>query len=197
MLSSSPRADVVTSVQRVLDLTVFIEGDGVYGAGFLVDPAHGVVLTNWHVVDEMHTPRVTAFGGKIGSGKVIAHDEKEDLALVAVPALARKDVVAPRLADVHTLRPGQEVYAIGTPRKLPFTVSRGIVSFVGREMDGESYLQVDMDINDGNSGGPVFTADGDIVGVMSFILRNAQALSFALPVTDAVKAFPSAFPHTR
>jgi S1-C subfamily serine protease len=175
-----------------MDLTVFIEGDGIYGAGILIDPAHGVVLTNWHVVDEMKAPRVTTFSGHAATGKVVAHDEKEDLALISVPALSR-NVAAPRIGDVRSLRPGQEVYAIGMPKKLPFTVSRGIVSYVGREMEGTNYLQVDMDINDGNSGGPVFTADGEIVGVMSFIFRNAQALSFAVPMVDAAKTFPKTF----
>jgi serine protease Do len=104
--------------------------------------------------------------------------------------LADEALAAPRLGDVSRLRAGDEVYAIGAPRKLAFTLSRGVVSYVGRELEGRRWLQVDMAINDGNSGGPVFTRDGELMGVMAFILRRSQGLSFAVPIGDALDAFP-------
>jgi S1-C subfamily serine protease len=73
-------------------------------------------------------------------------------------------------------------------------VSRGIVSYVGRQMEGARYLQVDMNINDGNSGGPVVSASGEIVGMMSFIYRRSSGLSFALPTSEIVSAFPNRVP---
>src|SRR5204863_177219 len=72
---------------------------------------------------------------------------------------------------------------------LGFTVSRGIVSYVNRELDGARWLQTDLPINDGNSGGPVINARGELVGMMSFILRGAQGMSFALPVNVAMGRF--------
>lgn len=187
----SPVGDgrVADAVELVLRATVAIEGDGVYGAGILVDPPRGLVLTSDHVIEDMKRPRVTGYDGRSGVGKVIAVDRKLDLALLECPELVTPDLPRPRLADAGRLRPGEEVFAIGSPRKLFFTVSRGIVSFVGRPMDGARYLQLDMAINDGNSGGPVFTKDGEVVAVMSFILRRAQGLSFALPVAYASTAF--------
>jgi S1-C subfamily serine protease len=68
------------------------------------------------------------------------------------------------------------------------------VSFVGRPVEGERYLQLDMNINDGNSGGPVVAPNGDVVGVMSFVYRRAQGLSFALPTSEIARAFPSRVP---
>jgi serine protease Do len=98
------------------------------------------------------------------------------------------------MGDASHLQPGEEVFAVGMPRKLPFTVSRGVVSFVGREMEGARYLQVDMNINDGNSGGPVVTSNGEFVGIMSFIYRRSQGLSFALPTNEILAAFPGSLP---
>jgi S1-C subfamily serine protease len=186
--------DPVAAVAGALRISVMIEGNGVYGAGIFLDPARGLVLTNQHVVQEMHTPRVTAYGGRTAIAAVIAVDKARDLALLSVPDLANPDLPPPRIGHGLHLRPGEEVYAVGMPRKLPFTVSRGIVSFVGREMDGARYLQVDMNINDGNSGGPVVSGTGELIGMMSFIYRRSQGLSFALSTTEIAAAFPNRFP---
>ena len=187
-------ADPIAAVAGALRVAVMIEGAGVYGAGVLIDPAHGRVLTNQHVVQDMHTPRVSAYDGRTGVGVVLAVDKVRDLAILSVPALVTPGLAPPRMGDAGHLQPGEEVYAVGMPRKLPFTVSRGVVSFVGREMDGARYLQVDMNINDGNSGGPVVSATGEVVGIMSFIYRRSQGLSFALPTSEIVSAFPGALP---
>jgi S1-C subfamily serine protease len=184
--------EVASAVDAALRVSVEIEGDGIYGAGILIDPQRGMILTNHHVVQEMHTPRVTGYSGRTSVAVVVATDPKRDLALLSAPDLVNPDLPAPRLGDVAHLRPGEEVYAVGAPRKLPFSVSKGIVSFVGRELEGQRYLQLDMNINDGNSGGPVVDARGQIVGMMSFIYRRAQGLSFAVPTTEIAAAFPNA-----
>lgn len=177
--------DVTKVIERINRVTVLLEGNGVYGTGILIDPAKGLILTSQHVVDEMGEPRVTRFDGQKGKARRLKSDDKLDLALLEAASLADPDLPAPRLGDITRLRVGQELYAIGAPRKLAFTVSRGIVSYLNREYEGKRWIQLDMAINDGNSGGPVFTASGEIVGVMSFILRHTQGLSFALPVESA------------
>ncbi len=186
-----PGDDPVSAVASALRFTVMIEGAGVYGAGILINPAQGMVITNQHVVQDMHTPRVSAYDGRTGFAVIVSMDKARDVAVLSVPALVTPDLPAPRIGDADHLLPGEEVYAVGMPRKLPFTVSRGIVSYVGREMEGAHYLQVDMNINDGNSGGPVVSARGELVGMMSFIYRRSQGLSFALPTSELVRAVPS------
>jgi serine protease Do len=146
------------------------------------------------VVQDMHTPKLSAYDGRTAQGVVLSIDKARDLALITAPGLVTPGLSAPRMGDATRLRPGEEVYAVGMPRKLPFTVSRGIVSYVGRQMEGSRWLQVDMNINDGNSGGPVVAASGEIVGMMSFIYRRSSGLSFALPMSEIAAAFPSAFP---
>jgi len=192
--ASTEVPQTVNSVDAGLRVAVMIEGDGVYGSGILIDPRRGMVITNQHVVQDMHTIRLTGYSGRTSLGVVVSTDRKRDLALVQAPGLVFPDMPPPRLGDAGRLRPGDEVIAVGMPRKLSFTVSRGIVSFVGRELEGTNYLQVDMNINDGNSGGPVVDSSGEIVGVMSFIYRRAQGLSFAVPTSEIATAFPSALP---
>ena len=179
-------------VDRALRQTVLIEGDGSYGSGIVLVPRRGLILTNWHVVEEMKAPKVTFFDGKSGPAKVVDSDKALDLALLQGPAT---DAPAPEIGDAIDLRAAQPLYAIGSPRKLGFTVSRGIVSYVGRNMDGARFIQTDLPINEGNSGGPVITAHGMVVGVMSFILRRSTGLAFALPINYAIERFSGRLPE--
>jgi S1-C subfamily serine protease len=179
-------------VDRALRQTVLIEGDGSYGSGIVLVPKRGLILTNWHVVEDMKAPRVTFFDGKSGFARVVDSDKGLDLALLQGPAT---DAPAPEIGDAIDLRAAQPLYAIGSPRKLGFTVSRGIVSYMGRNMDGTRFIQTDLPINEGNSGGPVITSRGCVVGVMSFILRRSTGLAFALPINYAIERFAGRLPE--
>lgn len=171
---------------RALDFTVTLEGDGRYGAGVLADPRAGLVVTALHVVDGMHAPRATFHDGTQAAARLIASDRALDLALLSVPPTRG---AKPRLGDPARLRPGDELFAIGCPRRLPFSVARGIVSYVGRVIDGVRWLQTDLPINVGDSGGPVVDAKGEWLGMTSFVLREGQGLSFALPVDEIAHRF--------
>jgi S1-C subfamily serine protease len=184
----------VSPAEAALRVSVMIEGDSIYGSGILIDPHRGLVLTSHHVVQDMHTIHLTGYTGRTSVGTVLASDTQRDLALVQAPGLVFPEMPPPRLGDASRLRPGDEVFAVGMPRKLAFTVSRGIVSYATRELEGTPFLQVDMNINDGNSGGPVVDSSGEVVGVMSFIYRHAQGLSFAVPTSEVAAAFPTAMP---
>ncbi len=174
-------------IAGALDYTVTLDGDGVYGAGVLIDPVAGLVVTNWHVVEDMKSPRASFRDGSSTAARVIDFDRDLDLALLRIAP--QKNRAAPAWGEADKLRPGDELYAIGAPRHLAFTVSRGIVSFVGRAFEGTRYVQTDLPINDGNSGGPVVNARGELVGLMTFVYKRAQGLSFALPIAYARARF--------
>ncbi len=174
-------------IARTLDYAVTVEDNGIYGAGILIDPTAGLVITVEHVVSEMRSPKVIFADGTRVGAKVAQIEHGIDLALLEIPPQRRS---APVLGDATALKPGDELYAVGCPRHLGFTVSRGIVSFVGRPMDGARFVQSDLPINDGNSGGPVVNEQGELVAIMSFVLRHAQGLSFALPINYAAARFP-------
>jgi len=79
---------------------------------------------------------------------------------------------------------------MGAPRKMTFSLSRGVVSYVGRSFDGTQHIQTDISANSGSSGGPLLSSRGELVGISSFILRGSQGLAFAIPIDYAYRRFP-------
>jgi S1-C subfamily serine protease len=184
---SGARADGARDgIARALAYTVTVEAGDRYGAGILIAPARGQVLTSAHLVGDDATVRVGFSDGTTATGRVAQRDDRLDLAIVIIP---KQERAPPLVGDGAALRAGDELYAVGNPRRLGFSVARGIVSYVGRVIDGTRYLQTDLPINPGNSGGPLINARGELVGVMSFVLKEASGLSFALPVRYAVDRF--------
>jgi serine protease Do len=178
-------------VARALGYTVVIEAGDRYGAGVLVAPERGWVLTSGHVVGSNANVEVAFWDGVKVSGRVSRRDDRLDLALITVPRQARP---APIVGDSRALRPGDELYAIGNPRRLGFSVARGIVSYADRAIGDARYVQTDLPINPGNSGGPLVNARGELIGVMSFVLRQAEGLSFAIPLRTAIECFALPLP---
>lgn len=167
--------------------TAAVRADLNYGAGIVVERS-GLVLTNHHVIANTRSVTVTPFGGEATKAEVLDSDVGLDLALLRVQ-LAEP---LPREASVGSaagLGVGDDVLAVGSPRKMFFSVSRGMVSFPARQLDGVSYIQTDLPINEGNSGGPLVSREGHVVGVVSFILKESQGLSFALPIDRALARF--------
>ena len=171
--------------KRALQYTASIRGEGVYGAGIVVD-ARGYVLTNHHVIQGLEKIRVSFVDTEDMPAKVVEVDKELDLALLKVETTRPVAAIPGEFLDMQV---GDDVYAVGSPRKMNFTVSRGMVSYVGRRIDGRYYLQSDLATNDGNSGGPVVNDRGQVVAVMTFILRDSQGLAFAVPISYAYERF--------
>jgi S1-C subfamily serine protease len=170
---------------RAQSWTVAVRADQSYGAGVAVEKA-GFVLTNLHVVDGAKAITVTPFGADAVGADVLDTDRELDLALLR---LVQPLPNAALIGHSKSLGVGDEVMAVGSPRKMYFSVSRGMVSFPNRFLDGVEYIQTDLPINVGNSGGPLVDRDGNVVGIVSFILRDSQGISFALPIDRAVARF--------
>ncbi len=166
------------------------------GSGFFIS-ADGYVVTNNHVVDHASTVTVTTNDGKTLDAKVIGTDPKTDLALLKVTAKGDYPFVS---FAPHTPRVGDWVVAIGNPYGLGGTVTAGIISAEGRDIgDGpyDSFLQIDAPINKGNSGGPTFDLDGQVVGVNTAIYSpsgGSIGLGFAIPAST-VRTVVDALEH--
>lgn len=173
--------------KRALQWSASIRGEGVYGAGIVVDE-RGYVLTNHHVIQGIEKIRVQFVDTDEIAAKVVAVDKKLDLALLKVE-LDEPRVSAAPAGDFLSTQVGDDVFAVGCPRKMNFTMSRGMISYVGRRIDGNYYLQSDLATNDGNSGGPVINDRGEVIAVMTFILRDSQGLAFAVPMSYAYERF--------
>jgi len=157
------------------------------GSGFFIS-ADGYAVTNNHVVQNAENVQVTADDGKTYSAKVIGTDSRTDLALIKVDG---KDFPYVKLADT-TPRIGDWVLAVGNPFGLGGTVTAGIVSARGRDIGAgpyDDFIQIDAPVNKGNSGGPSFDVEGDVIGVNTAIFSpsgGSVGIAFDIPA-DTVK----------
>lgn len=181
----SPRAIAA----RALASTVYLHGGSVYGAGVLLDDA-GHVLTCDHVIDGLSNVEASFDGDPNPIPvRVVARAGDVDLALLQLARPLpphRKPIAA---ASVVDLAMGDNLYAMGAPRKMRFSLSHGIVSYTGRAFEGTYYVQTDLAANGGSSGGPVMDEHGDLVGLSSFIFHNSEGLTFAVPIDYAFERF--------
>jgi len=160
------------------------------GSGFIIS-SDGYIVTNNHVVKGATSVSVTLDDGTSLKAKIIGRDPKTDIALIKVSPKDKLPFV--ELGESEQVEPGQWVIAIGNPYGLGGSVTAGIVSARGRDIgDGpyDSFIQVDAPINRGNSGGPLLTQDGKVVGINTAILSpgggGSIGIGFAIP-SDTVK----------
>jgi serine protease Do len=153
------------------------------GSGFFISP-DGYVVTNNHVVDGAKTVQVTATDGSVYTAKAVGTDPRSDLALLKVDA--NKQFPSVNFAE-HAPKVGDWVIAVGNPFGLGGTVTAGIVSARGRDISNnpyDDYLQIDAPINKGNSGGPAFDMNGNVVGVNTAIYSpsgGSVGIGFDIP----------------
>jgi len=158
------------------------------GSGFFIS-ADGFAVTNNHVVDKAENVQVTTDDGKIFQAKVIGTDPRSDLALIKVDG--RDDFPFVKFAEGNP-RIGDWVLAVGNPFGLGGTVTAGIVSARGRDIGNgpyDDFIQIDAPVNKGNSGGPTFDVDGNVIGVNTAIFSpsgGSVGIAFAIPA-DTVK----------
>jgi serine protease Do len=154
------------------------------GSGFIVDPA-GYIVTNNHVVDGARDVSVTLTNGDKYKARVVGRDAKTDLALLKINAGHALPYVA--FGDSDTAHEGDWVIAVGNPYGLSGTVTAGIVSAHGRNINAgpyDDFLQIDAPINPGNSGGPLFNETGQVVGIDTAIYSpsgGSVGIGFAIP----------------
>ena len=158
------------------------------GSGFIVSP-DGYILTNAHVVADADEVTVRMTDRREYTAKIVGMDRRTDVAVLKIDA---KDLPVVRIGDPSKLRPGEWVLAIGSPFTFENTVTAGIVSATGRAMPGEDglvpFIQTDVAVNPGNSGGPLFNLNGEVVGINSQIYSRSggwMGLSFAIPIDVA------------
>lgn len=158
------------------------------GSGFIIS-SDGKILTNAHVIDGADEVSVILKDGRTFKGRVLGTDPLTDVAVVKIEAA---NLPVAKLGNSNNLEVGEWAIAIGNPLGLDNTVTTGIISATGRtgSQIGVAdkridFIQTDAAINPGNSGGPLLNARGEVVGINTAIIRNAQGLGFAIPITKA------------
>jgi len=186
-------ASLADAVARVTPSVVRVETDlGDRGSGFIVNPDGGI-LTAAHVIEGATVIVVVLSDGTRTSATVRARDTDADVALLTIP---RTNLRAAPIASAQTLRAGDEVAVIGAPLGLARTVTKGIVSAIRVRSDGVTLIQTDAAMNHGNSGGPVITLRGEVVGISRSKLVGAevQGLGFAIAADTALVRLGLAIP---
>ena len=159
------------------------------GSGFIIS-SDGLILTNAHVVEGADELRIRLTDNREFMGKVLGLDKKTDIAVVKIEA---KDLPVLKIGSSEKLKVGEWVAAIGSPFGLHNTVTAGIVSAKSRQLPSDQYvpfIQTDVAVNPGNSGGPLFNMQGEVVGINSQIFSTSggfMGLSFSIPIDLAMQ----------
>ena len=169
------------------------------GSGFIISE-DGYVLTNFHVIDDSDEVTVKTYNGDSYDAEVIGYDESNDIAVLKIEA---EDLRPVTIGDSDALRVGDDVLAIGNPLgELTFSLTKGIVSAVGRDVTVEtgitmSLIQTDCAINSGNSGGALFNMKGEVIGITNAKYSSSASsasidnIGFAIPINSLTRIYSS------
>jgi S1-C subfamily serine protease len=166
------------NIENLLISTATIRTQGGSGSAFFVSN-EGHLISNQHVTRDQKEVEVLTYDGRRFKGTVLKSQSHYDLSLIKIE---NKDYPPLKLGDATKLHTGETLWTIGAPSGLEFSVTRGIASYVGRNVGGKAFIQSDADINPGNSGGPMINEQGEVIGVNNFIIKQTSGLNFAIPV---------------
>jgi V8-like Glu-specific endopeptidase len=177
-------AQFAQAADKVRDavVTVQVAQQKRMGTGFIISP-DGTILTNKHVLGGATGATVKLVNGDELPAKVVKTDEQWDLLVLKIE---RQHLPTVQFAASSKLKQGDEVAAIGAPFGLSDTLTKGVVSSVGREIEGRKYIQIDAALNQGNSGGPIINEQGQVVGVATKAALKAENMGFAIPSDDVM-----------
>jgi S1-C subfamily serine protease len=192
-LVKSTKDDFSGIIDQSLGSVVGVRTDRSIGTGFVVN-GEGYIVTNYHVVGGANQIAVLTNDQEVISAEIVGGDSFRDIALLKVD----KTFDELEIVDSDDLQVGKKVIAIGNPLGLSFSVSEGIISGLNRAGPNglEEYVQTDVGLNPGNSGGPLIDTSGRVVGINNFKIGGSEGLGFALE-GNAVKEVVNSFTEER
>ena len=147
------------------------------GSGFSIK--ENLIITNAHVVGNNKDVAINLYDGTTINGQVIKSSIKKDLALIKI-----EKSLTPLNTNEENINIGQEVYAIGAPKDMPYTMTKGIISALDRKLGQNTYIQIDASVNSGNSGGPLVDDEGNVIGIITLKANDAEGIGFALKASE-------------
>ena len=146
------------------------------GSGFAI--GENCIVTNAHVIENVHSITLTSYEGNKYTASLLGIDEDKDIALLVI-----KDASFPylKMANLSTVKIGDDIYAIGAPKGMAYTLTKGTVSAKERIVENESFIQIDAAINEGNSGGPLLNDAGEVLGMNTMKMTDSEGIGLAIP----------------
>ena len=148
------------------------------GSGFAI--GENCIITNAHVVENPRNTKITTYSGTEYQATVLAMNEDMDIAVLCVEGATFPYLT---VADYNNSKIGDDVYAIGAPNGMTYTLTKGTLSAKDRVIGNYTYIQLDAALNNGNSGGPLLTDAGAVIGVNSMKLNDSEGIGLAIPMT--------------
>lgn len=174
---SLPAYAMSFDAEEIYESVFVIYSGNSLGSGFAI--GENCIITNAHVINKNAATRVATYSGEYFDTFVIAVDESRDIAILGV---TDGNFIPLRVANLSNVKIGDDVYAIGAPNSLAFTLTKGVISAKDRKVGRYTYLQTDAAINTGNSGGPLLNELGEVVGVNSYKMSDSEGIGLAIPI---------------
>jgi serine protease Do len=189
-------SDVLTTVEainRFSSSVLMIKTPGQFGSGFFINK-EGYIITNFHVIQNERHISVVQYIRKnremkqhtYNDVRIVALDPFHDLAVLKIEETLTEEILPVVFSSDDKTVMGTKVFVVGNPLGLERTVTEGVVSHSGRNFGGNLYIQIDAPVNPGNSGGPLFDAGGEVLGVVCMGVYGMEGLNFAIPARDCL-----------
>ncbi|HOP11570.1 MAG TPA: trypsin-like peptidase domain-containing protein [Oscillospiraceae bacterium] len=159
---------------------VVCSGDAL-GSGFSI--GENCIITNAHVIDNRLNIYVYTHSGSEYRAKVALMDEDLDIAVLQVDGVTFSALIVAGSDG----KVGDDIYTVGAPENLAYTLTKGIISAKNREVDGNTYIQIDAAVNPGNSGGPLLNDSGEVLGVNTLKLADSEGIGLSIPIAEVTK----------
>ncbi|MBD5497729.1 MAG: trypsin-like serine protease [Lachnospiraceae bacterium] len=159
--------------------SIFVIYSGNYeGSGFAI--GSNTVVTNAHVIGNQNDIIVKAYSGQEYNASIYLFNEALDIAILSVD---NAEFIPLEIGNCEDIKVGDDIYAIGAPRSLEYTLTKGVISNKLRTIGFNKYIQIDAAINSGNSGGPLLNSAGQVIGVNSMKISDAEGIGLAIPIS--------------
>ena len=167
-------------VETAYNSIFIIESGNSLGSGFAI--GENCIITNAHVIANEKSIAITTYGGEQLFAEIYCIDNNLDIAVLCIKS---GETLTP-LQPCYDIAVGDEVYAIGAPNSMTYTLTKGVVSSKNRKINTQSYIQTDAAINSGNSGGPLMNEAGQVIGVNSYKMSDSEGIGLAIPIESVI-----------
>ena len=166
-----------TAEEKYNSVFVVTSGNSL-GSGFAV--GENWIITNAHVIDNPNNIMLSTYAGETHTTYLVGYDQDKDIAVLGVKDARFTPLT---VADYKSLNTGDDVYAIGAPKSMAYTLTKGVISAKEREIGKYKYIQTDAAINEGNSGGPLLNDEGNVIGINTLKMSDSEGIGLAIPMT--------------